>query len=496
MPKSRKQPRRRLLAPAIILLLIVTSVGGYYVYQQVNPPPSCKNPLGGAKVLRTQLPPPTAFGGVTEFALPTPIREPASPAIAPDGSVWFAELSVPGLAHLYPDNRTLVEYAWPFGYPAPPSPGGLCGQKTSSWGVVLWAGKVWASDSSGNQLVGMDPSTGRLTTVEIPTDFSFPYTLTPGPGNTLWFTELFAGKVGVLSQNGTIREYSLPGGNITEPAQLVFANSTTGYVCDVGPSEPLGGGIYSFNVDEWAPKLMGNSHLNLPTSVTIGSGALWVALHGSSSVAAYNLTTRGWSYFPTTPISWTPTTLPYFVNASGSTVWFNEHYGNRIGKIEVANGSLTEYSEASRAVNGDTIGNAQTFAVGGGRAWFAEETGNVLGYADSGYSPGFYTAISGNSTIVVDKGSPTTVNLVVHDTTHQGALNLSFADSEGFSSTPANLTFSAPTTSISPPAGGESEVAVMVRALPSLKPGTYYAILTTTDGLTYESSFLKIVVPG
>jgi hypothetical protein len=29
-----------------------------------------------------------------------------------------------------------------------------------------------------------------------------------------------------------------------------------------------------------------------------------------------------------------------------------------------------------------------------------------------------------------------------------------------------------------------------------LKPGTYFAILTATDGLTYESSFVKIVVRG
>ena len=61
---------------------------------------------------------------------------------------------------------------------------------------------------------------------------------------------------------------------------------------------------------------------------------------------------------------------------------------------------------------------------------------------------------------------------------------------------PSNLTFSVPSTSISPPAGGESTVTVTVAALQSLKPGTYYAILTATDGLTYESSFLKIVVPS
>ena len=51
----------------------------------------------------------------------------------------------------------------------------------------------------------------------MPTDGSFPYTLTPGPNNTLWFTELFSSKIGELSANGTLHEYPLPGGVDANP---------------------------------------------------------------------------------------------------------------------------------------------------------------------------------------------------------------------------------------------------------------------------------------
>jgi streptogramin lyase len=496
---SEKPPRsgRGLLAAALIILIVVSSASGFYIYQVLKPTPSsCAVPLGGAKVLTTQLAPPTTVGGLTEFALPTPIRSPSAPAVAPDGSVWFAEESVPALAHFYPGNRTLVEYPWPFPYSTPPSPGGLCGEKTSTWGVVLSDGKVWATDSSGNQLVALDPSTGAFSTVKIPTESVFPYTLTPGPNGTLWFTELFTGELGELSQNGTVRQYPVPGGASAEPAQIIFANSTTGYYSAVWASSPLGGGVYSFNTTHFAPQLLGGQHLIDPNSLTMGSGALWVALHGSSSVASYNLTTKAWSYYPTTPIAWAETTLPYFVEANGSSIWLNEHYGNRMAVIDPASDSLTEYSESSQVTNGTTIGNTLTFGVGGGRAWFAELTGNVLGYVDASYSPGFYTTIAGNATVVVDRGSSASVDLVVHDTTRQGALTLSFADSEGYTSTPSNITYSVASTSVSPPVGGESTVPVTVAALPSLSPGTYTAILTATDGLTYESSFLRIVVPG
>ena len=145
------------------------------------------------------------------------------------------------------------------------------------------------SDTSGNQLVALDPSTGQFSTVKIPTTSSFPYTLTPGPNDTLWFPELFGAKIGELSSNGTLREYPLPGGVDAEPVQIVFANSTTGYYSDVGASEAGGGGIYSFNASHFSPVLVGGQRLFDPSSLTLASGALWVALHGSSSVAELQL---------------------------------------------------------------------------------------------------------------------------------------------------------------------------------------------------------------
>jgi len=487
------------LVPAVILLIIVASVGGIYAYQQLSPKPSCAEPLGGVKVLRTQLAPPATLGGVTEFALPTPIRNPNAPTVSPDGSVWFGEQAAAALAHFYPGNRTLVEYAWPNNYPAPPSTDGICGNKSDIWGVTLWDGKVWATDTSGNQLIALDPSTGQFSAVKVPTNSSYPYTLTPGPNNTLWFPELFGAKIGELSANGTLREHPLPGGANAAPTQIVFANSTTGFYDDVGEAGADNGGVYSFNLSHFSPVLVGGQKLSEPSSITLASGAIWVALHGSSSVASYNFTTKSWSYYPTSYVVWPGgpvTTLPYFVKANGSQVWVNEHYGNRVAMIDPAGRSLIEYSESSTAVNGNSIVSALTFALGGGRAWFTEWTANGLGYVNPSYDPGFYTSIAGNSTIIIDRGSSVAASLVVHDTTHQGALNLTFADTESFISKPSNLTFSVPSTSISPPSGGESTVTVTVTALQSLKPGTYWATLTATDGLTFESSFLTIVVPG
>ncbi len=474
----------------MIVLLLVSAVGVFYVQQQLTTSPSCSDPLGGAKILRTQLSNPKTFGGVTEYALPQPLRDPNTPAVAQDGSVWFGEESVPGVAHFYPSNGTLVEYKWPGNYSASPSTGGLCGFKSEIWGVALWGGKVWGSDTTGNQLVSLDPSSGQISAVKLQTNPSYPYTLTPGPDGNLWFAELFNGKIGVLSANGTVREFSLPGGTYAYPAQVIFANSTTGYYSGVGGRQPDTGGVYSFNLSRFSPTLVGGQTLNEPSSIAVASGALWVALHGSSSVAGYNFSTKSWDYYPTSYVNYSSTTLPYFVYANGTSVWFNEHYGNRIARIDVASHSLTEYSESDRPVNGSTIGNTLTFALGGGKAWFTEYTGNVIGYVSASYQPGFSTSIQGNDTIVLDRGSNTTVNLLVSGASK--GLAFTFADSESFNSKPSNLTFSAVS---SPEASGGAIVSVKVSASLSLKPGTYTAILSASDGLTIESSFLKIVVP-
>jgi streptogramin lyase len=502
---SRNASMKKVRLLGVVLLILVASVGGVYAYQRLNPAPGCADPLGGAKVVRTQLAPPTTIGGITEFALPTPLRDPNAPTVAPDGSIWFGEQSVAGLAHFYPGNRTLVEYALPYSYPAPPSTDGLCGNKSDVWGVTLWDGKVWESDTTGNQLVALDPSTGQFSTVKIPTNSSYPYTLTPGPNNTLWFPELFGAKIGELSSNGTLREYLLPGGVDAAPVQIIFANSTTGFYSDVGEAGADNGGIYSFNVDHFAPVLVGGQKLSEPASLTLASGALWVALHGSSSVASYSFATKSWSYYPTSYVTWdnSPvTTLPYFVQANGSEVWLNEHYGNRIAMIDPATGSLTEYSESSQPVNGSTIDNTLTFALGDGRAWFTEWTGNAVGYVNPDYNPGFSTKIDGNSTVVLDRGSSATVDLSVGVGAGSRNVTFAFADSETLTSKPSNITFSADPGSLSAPqpgAGGGPEanaVVVTISASQSLKPGVYYAILTATDGLTYESSYLKIAVPG
>jgi streptogramin lyase len=417
--------------------------------------------------------------------------------VAPDGSVWFGEEAVPGVGHLYP-NGTLVEYAWPFNYLTAPSVGGSLLYKTDIWGIALWNGRVWASDTAMNQLVGLDPSTDSFTTIRLPANDSFPYTMTAGPDGSLWFTELSSSKIGRVFSNGTLVEYPLSaGGHEETPAEIAFLNSTLGYYVTVGGT-PGGGtsALYAFNPSKFSPhQVIGNGTLSFPDSLALMDGkGIWIDLHGPSMVGFYNLTDGAYTLYPISTITYTNTVLPYFIRANdSSSVWFNEHYGNKIAVIDKTRDALTEYSESDPPVdNGSKIENALTFALGQRGAWFTAFTGNFIGYVDASHRPSYSVAVDGEHTMQLKPGQEANVTVsVTGDASHP--LAIQFSDSETFTAVPKNIAITSSVGEIQSLSGGQNFV-VTIRASGSLTPGNYTVLVTVNGGLVRESVYLFLQV--
>ena len=172
----------------------------------------------------------SSFGAVTEYELPAPSRWSNAISVAPDGSVWFGEQSVPGVGHLFANNGTLVEYAWPWTGEANQ---GSCDFKTSIWGIAVWNGMVWGTDGDRNALVGLNPDSGALKIVNITGQGSFPYTLTAGPDGALWFTMLAPAPapavIGRMTPDYQVTIFKIAGYNADIPTQVQFVNSTYAY---------------------------------------------------------------------------------------------------------------------------------------------------------------------------------------------------------------------------------------------------------------------------
>src|SRR2546422_641204 len=51
---------------------------------------------------------------------------------------------------------------------------------------------------------------GTITEFPIPTPFSYPYGIAPGPDGNLWFTEARSNNIGRITPTGTFAEFPIP----------------------------------------------------------------------------------------------------------------------------------------------------------------------------------------------------------------------------------------------------------------------------------------------
>ncbi len=493
--------RRNFLA--ISFLLVLLSVAGVFAILRPTPASGCPSFLNGQAVKSETAS--RTFGAVTTFSLPSPERWPNAIAVAHDKSVWFAEEAVPALAHLFPTNGTLVEYPFPGSYPTDSSKGYDCADKTDIWGVSLWDGRVWATDSAQDRLVGLSPTNDTYKVVSLAVNDSFPYTLTPGPDGALWFTQINSGQIGTLFVNGTVAEHSV---SVTEhlngtsasvsvpgvPAQIVFANRSLGYYVDASPLIS-GSPVFAFNPEHFtpAPVASGNLTLSDPDSVSLGDGGVWVAQHGDSSLAFDDLAEHSWTVYPTSGVGYIGTTLPYFVATNGTLVWFNEHFGNRMAVVDFQNNTLTEYSLSDPAAGNMTqLDNALTFALGGGRAWFTESTSDAIGYVDASYRPPFSISTQGNDTLTLNRGTSGNLQVKLQGNS-SSPISIQLPSPRSSTLAGANITMQADKTEIGS-LGGALSLSVNVNVGPEAAPGRYTLLVTATDGLISRSLYVELSV--
>lgn len=487
----------------VLLVISVASLAAYEVYSSMPSVP-CQIVRQG-NTLRSQTTM-TTFGAVTEYMLPKPNRWPDAITNASDGTVWFADQALPGVAHLFPSNGTVVEYDWR-GYQNPASAD--CVPLVSVSGMTIWHGRVWAADQYANETVGLNPSDGSVVSINSTKGAPFPYWPAVGPDGNLWFTsDNFAGqptRLGRILPNLTLQVVDMTGLGNDQPLQLDFVNSSLAFISTIDEaSSPTTGAcvctghIYSFDPSAVgstvAPsRVGGNYSLILPASVAYLNGSVWATQHGASSVVRYDFASRTWTNYPTSVVPWIDTTLPYVIQAEGSSVWFNEHYANKIAKLDPQSETLTEYSEASPPITGpNQIQNDVSIAPSAGGLWFTSLSGNYIGFVNSSYSPGFSVHASGNGTAQVAPGGSASFALTISGT-WPGPMVVNASDSENYESTPHFISI-VPSTSTVQPESSPFHLGVTVSVGENVSPGDYTIAVTLTNGDVQQTAFVFLVV--
>jgi streptogramin lyase len=434
----------------------------------------------------------STVGHVTTFNLPGSPRVPNAITVAPDGSVWFGEEAMPAFAHLF-QNGTLLEYVWPGTYPPPGAIDYSCRYRTQIWGVALWNGTVWATDTSGNQLVNLNPATGDFHFYTLAAN-AFPYYLVAGLDGRLWFTELYVPAIVSLDQNGTAHTYTLPTGFQGTPTQIHFVNSSYALYDDAGQAGANNGGVYSFNPSHPVfTRVGGTRTLTGLTGLATADGGIWVCEHGPPFIDFYNDTSSGWTDYPTSLVPYISTTFPYFIQSDGTHIWFNEHYGDRIGEIDPTSDSMIEYAISNPPVgNLSSITSSLTIARSGERIWFAELGANRVGFAAFSSPPPFKLLPLSSQEVAVKPGGTATLSFELQGNSSSSVM-LKFSDSEVSTAIPKYLNATSSSYQFDN-FGTGTRFNVNITAAAGLAPGVYVFDITVTDGLASYSVFLHVEV--
>jgi hypothetical protein len=181
------------------------------------------------------------------------------------------------------------------------------------------------------------------------------------------------------------------------------------------------------------------------------------------------------------------------VKSNGSLIWFNEHYGDKLARIDLRDSSLTEFSLSNPpATDGTNIGNALTFGLGNNGVWFAQWIANYVGYLNPSYRSPFSASVVGDRNIQLSPGKTQTVELSVQGHSSSN-LTVKFSDSEQDSAEPNLIHFAADTTTI-PSLQGSTTFKVVLSAARNLAPGQYTALATVSDGHESSSVYLTLEV--
>jgi streptogramin lyase len=260
---------------------------------------------------------------------------------------------------------------------------------------------IWFTDARTNSIGKLDTRDGKIELVNIPTPNSGPMGIAlSSDGESIWFTEITGNKISSMDiESKRILEY--PTGKESGPTLLDFDNAgilwvTQSYSNDILQIEPWmlipnsnnSMGMFTFTLPE--PDRFSPFGIALVDSKDNSSEKLFFSDHSSSRVIISSTNTssetsnilQSYTSYWTSPSNKYPATLPsqIVVDNSGKYVYFPQHGGNRISKIDIQSGVMTEYD-----IPTGPLSTAVFIAASddGKKVWFTEWASNKVAYLDT-----------------------------------------------------------------------------------------------------------------
>lgn len=407
------------------------------------------------------------FGGlpkyIDEYGVPTLGAAPLAITVDTHGSVWFTESNVSKIGRFDPSTSSFSEYS-------------VTGVG-DMWGIAIdHNGYVWFTQYSGRGSVNpggsimggglgrlgrLDPASGNVTFVDIPTVGSFPMRLTADRENRIWFTELLGNRTGVYDQSTQkLTEYEVSK-ILSGPADLAFDQDgmlwfTESFASKVAKFNPQTLNLTEFSI---------GSQVFSPVGISIDSeGHVWLADHGGNWIAEFNPRSQELTCYPT-HLLYGDLTIPngLLIDPQGR-VWFSEHVGNAIGYFNPQTQTMTEF-----AIPTGPISTTLWIALApSGDVWFTEWSSNKIGVVHANLTVPISLKPSQNQ-LRLEPGEETSVSVTVmtsQDVGGNGTLQYSWGT---YNPREASVAFSPQYPSLA----GSADVAVQVKMSNTVKVGNY-----------------------
>ena len=249
---------------------------------------------------------------------------------------------------------------------------------------------IWFTDARTNSIGKLHVETSDIEFYRIPTPDAGPMGLVLSPdNNTLWFAELNGNKIASLDfLSNTITEYTLK--ENSGPTFLVFDKEDFLWV-----TMSYSNSVLKINLDDLVSHgkspitelKLPKGDLFSPFGLAIiddnGLEKLVVSDHGSSRVIVSDVSSNLSSYssYWTSQSSKYPQTLPgQIVPDEFGNVYFPQHGGNKISKLDIKIEKVTEYD-----VPTGPLSTIVYLAIDqeGKKIWFTEVLSNKIGYLDT-----------------------------------------------------------------------------------------------------------------
>ena len=345
---------------------------------------------------------------VTEYEIPTACTQPLAIKVDPQGTVWFAQTNTGNIANFEPSTGTFTEFeneAWPES------------GRSMIWGMDYSPdGSMWYTDEAYDTIWRFSILDEEYSRIAYSDTDTFPQKIEVD-GSSLIINDFTGARISFIeqiTQKGASSQFM----SIPSPLEESFASDFALDGDHIWYTNWVFGGqgvLVSFNHKEYETKSVENPSFDeyikavdlpektqTPNGLTVDSnGFVWIADTSSSSLYQFDKQTESFTEYMTLPppvssygnatgLVLSPVSRPYWLEAYGDLVIFNEQTGNRIGVLNPTESRLVEYAIPSANPNWADCGIALNcglaqvfgFDISDQKVWFTEWVENNIGVLD------------------------------------------------------------------------------------------------------------------